>query len=97
MLKKKHSCAHLLATHLLQAGWHATLIFSGHSISPLLQRRYMSNKVQFNRRNITEMCYPVSNSGLVWLLVEMTVGLDAAALDPTCRTGFQAQAQYILH
>ena len=43
------------------------------------------------------MCYPVSNSGLVWLLVEMTVGLDAAALDPTCRAGFQAQAQYILH
>lgn len=43
------------------------------------------------------MCYPVSNSGLVWLLVEMTVGLNAAALDRTCRTGFQAQAQYILH
>lgn len=43
------------------------------------------------------MCYPVSNSSLVGLLVEMTVGLIAAALDPICRTGFQAQAQYILH
>lgn len=97
MLKKKRSCAHLLATQLLQAGWHAALILGGHSISPLLQRRYVSNKVQFNERNITEMCHPVSNLDLVWLLVETALGPIAAALDPICRTGPQTQAQYILH